>query len=98
MTTGIRKQRTKQQLMRTLSDCYGRWAVGLGTRKFALTRSSSSSRVALSLGKRPLWSHGQNYARQGRKMGNVQREATCAIRRPSSLLGLIKSALGPRFC
>lgn len=75
----------------------GRWTEGLGTRKFALTRSSSSSRVAPSLGKRPLWSHGQNNARHGRKTRNIQREATCATRRPSSLPDLIKSVLHPRF-
>lgn len=76
----------------------GRWTEGLGTRKFALTRSSSSSRVAPSLGKRPLWNHGQNHARHGRKTRNIQREATCATRRPSSLPDLIKSVCIHDFC
>ena len=66
------------------------WGEGLGMRKFALTRSRSSSRVECSLGKRPLWGIIVSFLYatwNGEK--HVQREAIFSAHRPSSLLDLI---------
>ena len=62
--------------------------MGLGTCRFALTRSSSSSRVALSLGKRPLWNVVSWHATWDEEK-HIQPEATSSSRRLSSARGLI---------
>lgn len=52
--TKIRKTNEERNELYAFVDYRELWGEGLGMRKFALTRSNSSSRVECSLGKRPL--------------------------------------------